>query len=149
MNKSEGEVLSEIHSLLEDTTDPKQFRRGIESIHDIIHNDIYVADHIMNHRHHGDLVQTYMNIITHSIYAICVVRDEWKWQETEKEPETIDEAIEMVDQMIDNPTPKPFKANEKVPQQNEYSATVDEQLAQLDKLAKPLPISSKNNRRQR
>jgi hypothetical protein len=154
MRKNEAKVLEEIRLLLDyDSVDPGQFRRGLESVHDIIHNDVYICGQIMNDKHHGDLEETYKRIIQYSIYAICTVQDSWGKQDP-LDLEPVDTIIQETEELIDSQQelPTPIKYGEKVEENNEYSEEVNKQLTQLDQLTtqiRPTVFPSKNQRRKR
>lgn len=150
MNKDIGKILNEVSELMEDHYSPDQFRRGIDTIHDIIQSDVKIAEYILDQRHHGNAEEMYFNIIQHSFYAIAAIRkkeyEDQPHSSSEIESDVIlNEATEMIENIADGTNRMVF--NEKI--DNKYSDEVDRQINELDSIVGKAPIISKNQRRTR
>lgn len=171
MDKDINLIVEKLQDQLSNYVDRNQFRRGLESIHDIIYNDIYVCQHIMENKHEGDLEKRYFNIIFHAVYAIDRIRRDRRDAEPqrpndeeeqvfrrprvdeEKQDSQSDVVVDQVDQMIKDVQNIPVDVRgklvygEKVDPDNPHRRSVDKQLAQLDQLVTKQTTVSKNQRR--
>ena len=165
-------VLDECIAIMKsEHVDARQFRRGIQSIHDIIHNKIYVADHILGETSREDLERTYQEIIMNCAYAIAYHRGMLAGQENSDisfEQMDTNAVLADIDALMETsppvqvtapteapPQPPPqqprptMRFGEKIPMKNEYTDNTDAKMRELEAKMGPQKTVSKNLRRPR
>ncbi len=142
----------------------RQYRRGIDTIHDMIHNELYVAGRLIEDNAGPEEVEAcYRNIIEFAVHGIMFLGGDMPDQDVQRASvAATDQAMQQATQIITEqpeetaPTspPEPSVKNnnpkfgEKVPQQNEFTNSVDDKMGEVDKLlGGKSPVISKNARR--
>lgn len=164
-------VLEEcIDNINREHVDARQFRRGSQSIHDIIHNKIFVADHVLCGTSNEDLERTYQDIIINCAYAIAHNRGlmpgqdnsgvTFEQMDTNSALADVDALMETTKPVVIVQTPETrtppnppvsnrttMRFGERVPNKTIHTDATDAQMRQLDEKMQNLPVVSKNLRR--